>query len=116
MRYQNKHGNSTITVDSDAVAKRFFHGDSFYVCPTTEEERARFIGFLEEEGFSYSDDSRRSKNEAFMSPFPLSVSMDDKKYSFLGNNTSAAAACSRHIVASEKEFYVLYSYRKLRDQ
>lgn len=76
---------------------------SFFVRTADREIRQRIIDDLEKVGFT--PDNHSNKSDILESRFPLSIDMEKKAYSSMGNVTCAACAASCGKILTPDEFY-----------
>ena len=82
--------------------------DVCYVMVSGEEERRRFIGFLEKNGFRCEDCTSSGKEKAVGSRFPVKIDVGRKVYGTVGNVLCAAAAASARVLISAEDFLEIF--------
>ena len=109
MNYTLEYAKGRRPVDTDKIAKCFAVGGQNFVHPLTEEDRIKFVEFLEEEGFSCVENQSFSRQDTIESLLPLVVELNQKRIYRMGNVTTAAAAAGTGIIMTDRDFYLLYS-------
>ena len=109
MIYKIEYPKSSMLVDTDKIAKRFVSGESLYVRTFSRRFRVELVEFLEAQGFCIDESTSLNRLDTVDSELPLSIDLKGKRFSRLGNVTSAAAAAGCGIIMSDMDFYLLYS-------
>lgn len=81
---------------------------------TSKEDRIKLIEFLEAEGFCCVENRSYSREKTIESRLPLVVDPNRKSISHMGSVTCAAAAAQSGVIRGEKEFYMLYSFYRMK--
>ena len=100
--------NESMSVDTDKVVDRCMKGLSPFVRTFGKEDRIRLIEFLESKGFLCLEDNGHSRSDTVESKLPLTIDLNRKTISRMGNVTCAAAAASQKIIINSALFYELY--------
>ncbi len=110
MTYKNHYPKGWYKVDPEKVAIGLRTG-SIFVHPSSPEERIRILEILESDGFNPNEGYTKAK--VLESRFPLMIFLSNKSYSHLESTMGAAAIAGSGRLVTEKEFYILYYYKKL---
>ena len=101
--------NGILKTDTDRIAERCVGNKPLYVYASDAEERARLAVFLEKEGFRCAKQGPASVRDLREPGYPLTVDLNVKTVSRMGNTVCAAAAAGSGLVMGSEDFYLLYS-------
>ena len=113
MIYSIKLTKGSTRVDTDIIAKRFIRGGKQFIRFFEKGDRLRLIEFLESEGFYCAEDRGNSRKNTIDSIFPLVIDMDTKRIYHMGSATCSAAASGAGLIMSDRDFYMLYSLKRI---
>ena len=100
--------NESMSVDTDKIVDKCMKGFPLYVRSLDKKDRIRLIEFLESKGFLCLEENARSRSDIVESELPLTIDLNRKTISRMGNVTCAAAAASQKIIINSTLFYELY--------
>ncbi len=101
--------NGVLKTDTDRIAERCIGNKPLYVHAPDAEERVRLAEFLEKEGFRCGNQGPASVRDLREPGYPLTVDLNGRTVSRIGNTVCAAAAAGSGLVMGSEDFYLLYS-------
>lgn len=108
MIYTMEYPNGIMRADTDKVFNRCIKGFPPYVRTFDKEDRIKLIKFLESRGFWCIENDTQCRTDIVESGLPLTINLNEKTISCMGNVTCAAAAASQKIIINSALFHELY--------